>query len=184
MNTDSTDWWDTIEGDNLSQGDLLERCPIPRFYTPPSPDAEEVHDVEVQEFDCIIMTQSCDLANDKARLVALCPVYSVIEFENVNPEYKNRNKWENVRKGRVEGLHLLAPKADPFDTIQCLVVDFREIYSLPVEHLRQLAASAEIRRRLRSPFLEHFSQAFARFFMRVGLPSAIPPFKHEKNVAR
>ncbi|MEZ2279409.1 MAG: hypothetical protein ACBR12_21120, partial [Microcoleus sp.] len=30
--------------------------------------------------------------------------------------------------------------------------------------------------RLKSPYLEHFSQAFARLFMRVGLPSAIPPF--------
>jgi hypothetical protein len=28
----------------------------------------------------------------------------------------------------------------------------------------------------RSPYLEHFSQAFARFFMRVGLPSTIPGF--------
>ena len=26
-------------------------------------------------------------------------------------------------------------------------------------------------------FLEHFSQAFARFFMRVGLPSTIPEFR-------
>ena len=30
--------------------------------------------------------------------------------------------------------------------------------------------------RLRSPFLEHFSQAFSRSFMRVGLPSAVPEF--------
>jgi hypothetical protein len=30
---------------------------------------------------------------------------------------------------------------------------------------------------LDSPFLEYFSQAFAKFFMRVGLPSTIPPFK-------
>ena len=34
-----------------------------------------------------------------------------------------------------------------------------------------------LRWRLQSPFREHFSQAFARFFMRVGLPAAIPPFK-------
>ena len=27
------------------------------------------------------------------------------------------------------------------------------------------------------PFLEHFSQAFARFFMRVGLPSSISPHR-------
>jgi hypothetical protein len=38
------------------------------------------------------------------------------------------------------------------------------------------AAALGNRWRLQSPFLEHFSQAFARFFMRVGLPSAVPPF--------
>jgi hypothetical protein len=31
--------------------------------------------------------------------------------------------------------------------------------------------------RLKPPFLEHLSQAFARFFMRVGLPSTIPEFR-------
>jgi hypothetical protein len=30
---------------------------------------------------------------------------------------------------------------------------------------------------LRSPYLEHFSQTFARYFMRVGLPSDIPSYK-------
>jgi hypothetical protein len=176
MSDTSLVWWDIVEGENLAQGDLLECCPIPRFCPTPYSDEDEVHRVDVEEFDCLIMTQSCDLENEKARLVALCPVYTVSEFEKVNPNYKERGQWEQVRKGRVEGLHLLAPKIDPFDPANCIVVDFREIYSLPVEHLRQLAASAENRRRLCSPFLEHFSQAFARFFMRVGLPSAIPSF--------
>ena len=31
--------------------------------------------------------------------------------------------------------------------------------------------------RLLPPYGEHLSQAFARFFMRVGLPVDIPPFK-------
>ncbi len=72
-----------------------------------------------------------------------------------------------LRRERAE--HTLQPTA--------LVVDFREIYSLPFELLTLQAEAAEKRWRLKSPYLEHFSQAFARFFMRVGLPSAIPPFK-------
>jgi hypothetical protein len=48
---------------------------------------------------------------------------------------------------------------------------------VPYAYLTQHAESLGLRWRLESPFLEHFSQAFARFFMRVGLPSAIAPFR-------
>lgn len=58
-----------------------------------------------------------------------------------------------------------------------LVVDFREIYSLPLAYLKLHAKALDQRWRLNSPFLEHFSQAFARFFMRVGLPSSIQKFE-------
>jgi hypothetical protein len=81
-----------------------------------------------------------------------------------------------VLKGRIEGLHLLASPANPENNREALVVDFREIYSLPFGYLLSRAAQLDHRWRLRSPYLEHFSQAFARFFMRVGLPSTIPPF--------
>ena len=79
-------------------------------------------------------------------------------------------------KGRVEGLHLLGSPEHPENNRDALVVDFREIYSLPIAYLVSRAAELGQRWRLRSPYLEHFSQAFARFFMRVGLPSTIPPF--------
>jgi hypothetical protein len=39
------------------------------------------------------------------------------------------------------------------------------------------AARIGPRWRLLSPFLEHFSQAFARFLIRVGLPWIIPEFR-------
>jgi len=57
-----------------------------------------------------------------------------------------------------------------------LVVNFRQIFSLPTAHLARHAASLGQRFRLESPYLEHFSQAFARFFMRVGLPASIPAY--------
>lgn len=56
------------------------------------------------------------------------------------------------------------------------VVDFRAIYGLPLGYLTRHAVQVGDRWRLRSPFLEHFSQAFARSFMRVGLPSSVPEF--------
>ncbi len=179
MTQTAADWWDTVEGPDLMQGDLLESCPIPHFRPILSQDAEPIHEIEMELRDCVVMTQSCDLSNEKARLVALCPVYTVEAFTNTNSVFQKPDKWESVRRGRVEGLHLLAPRVDPFDPACCLVVDFREIYSLPIDHLKALADKAENRRRLRSPFLEHFSQAFARFFMRVGLPSGLPPFSRK-----
>ena len=49
-------------------------------------------------------------------------------------------------------------------------------HSLPVAYLVERTRQPGPRWRLRSPYLEHCSQAFARFFMRVGLPGTIPPF--------
>ena len=109
-------------------------------------------------------------------MVAGCPIYPVGEFEAVNPAFAKKGRWNEVLKGRVEGLHLLSSPEDPANNRGALVVDFREIYSLPFEYLTGRAAGLGPRWRLRSPYLEHFSQAFARFFMRVGLPSTIPPF--------
>jgi hypothetical protein len=77
----------------------------------------------------------------------------------------------------VEGLHLLASPEHPQDNRDSLVVDFGQIVSLPIDYLTRHAESLKRRWRLNSPFLEHFSQSFARFFMRVGLPAGIAPFK-------
>jgi hypothetical protein len=93
------------------------------------------------------------------------------------PEFARRGAWEAVRLGRVEGLHLLTSPVEQENNREALVVDFRQIYSLPVGYLSRHAGRFTSRWRLRSPYLEHYSQAFARFFMRVGLPSNIPPFR-------
>lgn len=168
-------WWDQIDGPSLAQGDYLPKCLVPMFE-PDYGGGNAVQDVPVREYDCILLTQSCDLENDKAPLVALCPIYAIIEYEKVNPKLAERGAWERVRQGRIEGLHLLACPLSPDRNRSCLVADFREIYSLPIGHLKKHAVELGQRWRLNSPYLEHFSQAFARFFMRVGLPSSIPSF--------
>ena len=71
---------------------------------------------------------------------------------------------------------MIASPEYPEINTQSMVVDFGHIVSLPIDYLEDHAAAIGDRWRLESPFLEHYSQAFARFFMRVGLPSGIAQF--------
>jgi hypothetical protein len=161
----------------LGPGDLLPDCLLPVFASEPDLAASEVADQDFHGARLIVISQSCDLENQKLEFVALCAIYTLAEFELTNAEFAKKGVWESVRKGRVEGLHLLASPDRPDDNRRALVVDFGNVVSLPLAYLSQHAASLGQRFRLLSPFLEHFSQAFARFFMRVGLPAAIPPYK-------
>jgi hypothetical protein len=65
-------------------------------------------------------------------------------------------------------LHLLSSPANPENNREALVVNFREIYTLPYEYILKYATELGSRWRLKSPYLENYSQAFARIFMRVG----------------
>lgn len=169
-------WWAQVTGFELAQGDFLADCLIPQFSNRFG-ETGSTEIVPVVRADLIVVTQSCDLVNGKSPHAALCPIVSLARFEEVNPAFSKKGRWEEVRKGRCEGLHLLASPERPDDNRNSLVVDFRQIYSLPFGYLSQHAETSGDRWRLQSPFLEHFSQAFARFFMRVGLPASIAPFK-------
>lgn len=166
----------------LRQGDFLPGClvPIPVFdptkFGKNSP-TQEI-EIEIEEYDLIILTQSCDLENGKISRVLLCPIYSISEYEETNQGFKKKGVWNEVLTGRREGLHLLSSPISPENNREALVVDFRQvyIYSLPYDYVLKHATQLGTRWRLKSPYLEHFSQAFARLFMRVGLPSAIPRF--------
>lgn len=166
-------FWKSVSESQLMQGDLLPDCLVPIIPTDFSSSSQSIG-LTVHSADLVIITQSCDLMNAKSGLVALCPIHPIKLFESINPAFAKKGAWEEVRKGRREGLHLLASPTNPSSGRDALVVDFREIYSLPFEYLVQHATTLGSRWRLDSPFLEHFSQAFARFFMRVGLPSSVP----------
>lgn len=116
------------------------------------------------------------MENKKVSQVVVCTIYPISEFEEANSAFAKKGKWNEVLAGRIEGLHLLASPTNPDNNREALVVNFREIYSLPYEYILKYATDIDCRWRLKSPYLEHFSQAFARLFMRVGLLSSIPRF--------
>lgn len=166
--------WEPCSEMLLSQGEYLSECPV--VIVADIPESGDELDARVEIRNLLVMTQSCDLAQGKAKSVALCPIYSLDELAKENPTYLNRKNWENVRQGRVEGWHMV-PGFSSFNNQEAFVVDFRQIYSLPIIFLNKFIARSTFRRRLKSPYLEHTAQSFARFFMRVGLPSNIEPFK-------
>jgi hypothetical protein len=173
-------WYKVVEGDGLLQGDFLDRCPV---LVPRDPlsltrtGANQTIDARVLVYDVVVMSQSCDLEQEKLDLVLVCPHWSLEEFGGANDYFKSTDGKEQLRRGNVPGYHLVA-SCDIEDWKRGIrVVDFRTVFALPFEFLKQFVAEKPIRLRLLPPYREHLSQAFARFFMRVGLPAEIPPFK-------
>ena len=172
-------WWNPVNETSLEQGDLLLGCWVPVLpsdFTPPEGEAEATIDIHVEEADLIILTQSCDLLNNPTPWVVTAPVFTVESFEQQNPNFAKKGYWEQVRKGRVEGVLLLRSHTDADDPRASLVVSFREVYTLPFDYLTRRAEEIGERLRLRSPYVEYLAQGFARFFMRVALPADISKF--------
>jgi hypothetical protein len=173
-------WYGLVSGSQLEQGDLLFDCPV--FSIPPfAVRGEGEHSVTVQRQNVIVMTQSCDLAlradaSCAIDDVILSPIYTRTELAT-HKVYGNPSAWEQARKGRHAGYHVLNCCQLPGHEVDFLLVDLRRIFTLSVELVREVAAEPSPRLRLLPPYREHLSQAFARFFMRVGLPVDIKPFK-------
>lgn len=167
--------WENVTGQELAQGDLLPQTLVP-IIGANFPAGNSVQTLSVEEYDLIVVTQTCDLVQGKISAVLFARTYSLDEFEGANPAFSQRGQWESVRKGRFEALLLLPSPEEPDMNRRCLVTDFRSVHALPVEYVFSRAASIGPRWRLKSPYVEDFSQRFARFFMRVALPTEIPRF--------
>lgn len=166
-------WYEIVEGAEILQGDFITSCPI---IIPPIDMGDREVIAEVIEYDVVVMSQSCDLIQKKLELVLVCPIWQLKEFVEKNPNYKNPKMKESLRRGYLPGYHLLNKcEIDGFEK-DFLIVDFRSVYSVPFNFLTEFAQRVGKRMRLLPPYREHLSQAFARFFMRVGLPLDIPSF--------
>jgi len=168
-------WYADTEGDEIKQGDLFEACPV---YLPTDDALKHgIVDFDWEERDLIVLSQTCDLVQGREKLteVLLCSVWNRSEL---TAGHLSTNKgMEDARRGNLPGFHVLAASDVPELERELRIVDFRRVHSLPLSFLRRKALADGRRLRLLPPYREHLSQAFARFFMRVGLPVDIPPFK-------
>ncbi len=170
-------WYASLTGSEIEQGDILRGCPV---FDPPADltdDSETEAVFRWHRQDVIIMTQSCDLVFEREKVaeVLMCPVWARSKI--TSGHLSTTKGLEEVRRGNMPGYHLLAAAVLPESEREVSIVDFRRVYALPVGFVRVRATRESPRLRLLPPYREHLSQAFARFFMRVGLPTDIPPFR-------
>lgn len=169
-------WYSTIKRDDpIEQGDIVLNCQI----VCPCSEAKKAKQelvADIRVYDVIIMSQSCDLQANNIDTVLVCPLRTLTELGKIFPHYKISSTKEQLRKGQIVGYHLLN-KCNINGAEDFLIVDFKNVFGVPLNFLKHLTASRGKRRRLLPPYREHLSQSFARFFMRVGLPIDIPSFK-------
>lgn len=188
----SEDWYEKVESHvRITQGDIVLDCPLTTWKDSPvefSPGNEsEVLKAAIEIFraDVIVMTQACDLENEKVRNVILCPHTSLSVYRKdweaamkAQSQVPNPKAWKRYCNDICDGFQFNLAMLDSggpngLET-EHRVVDFSELFTLPREFLEGLIRLQNIPRlRLLPPYREHLSQAFARFFMRVGLPSSI-----------
>lgn len=176
-------WYTSVIGDSLEQGDILLGCP--RLILPPGAVTQPVSArIEVETVDSIVLTQSCDLATRadgqcEAADVMLCPVVQKKDL-TTHKLFQHDDRWDEVRKGRQPYFHVLNACTLPDLILDFLLIDFHHVYTLNTHVVRRFATDQGARPRLAPPYREHLSQAFARLFMRVGLPTDVPPFGRKR----
>ena len=172
-------WYDIVSGPDLAQGDIITNCPV---LSPLAPD--DLADLETPEsgvradvftHDMVVITQSCDLESQKIDSVVLCPVWTLAEMERVDPKFSRPVEREKIRKGEYFAYHMLNEFAALGRPVS--VVDFHRLYTSPKPLLAAISENRGDRARLLPPYREHLAQAFARYFMRVGLPVGVPRFQ-------
>ena len=164
----------------LQQGDFIFKCPIVQINSTNYISNQEI-DAEIHDYDVIVMSQSCDLVPEKKiNLALVCPFYPLSKYVISNPDCKNKEMQKKLHRGEIISAHLLNEYEFDDQNSDFLVVDFKSVQAIPLKLLKQITLTCEKRKRLLPPYREHLSQAFARFIMRVGLPTDIPKFYEHK----
>jgi hypothetical protein len=181
-------WYEITSGDTLRQCDILLGCPILKIAGKlqwPIPQSATLS-LQFEMYDSVILTQSCDLENEKVEDILLAqviawPVLVRQELQRNNQFIKSKKYRKALIDGDTPGQALLH-KHDGEPRLDWSIVSFQRVYTIQKDFLVQFASGSGPRLRLRSPYREHIAQAFARFVMRVGLPYDAKAFETEGDV--
>jgi len=173
-------WYSVVKAEEkITQGDVIFGVAALQPIWPGKKDgikSDETLGADAVIIDSVVLSQACDIEHGKIDNVILCPVVTKSDFEasrikNGASKKAIRKELEDIERGYRPSWHLLnRPQVKHAATIpdDYLLVNFNDIYSVPLGYLEDSIASDRLR--ILPPYREHLSQAFARFFMRVGLP--------------
>lgn len=163
-------WYRLVADGSLEQRDILFAFPSVSVKSSYIDITRDNIDFDIVSYDVIILTQSCDLAAGKVEHVLLCPLFSQEQLASKINALAKPDGLKSVHRGRVESLYLLPPCQVGEIELPPRIVNFRQVLTVPFDHIAEHASRQENRARLCPPYREHLAQAFARFIMRIGFP--------------
>jgi hypothetical protein len=152
--------------DPIDQGDLIDGCPVVRV-TGFQPDQLDTATVELDKQITIVLTQTCDLAQDKVDEAVVASVFEA-NYLVEQKILKAADIQGPVRAGRVWGWYFLP--ADPALALGEMIIDLRRLHTIRLTLLRDLCRAGKRRGRLQTPYREHLAKHFGDTFSRIGLP--------------
>lgn len=175
-------WYEIVPpGAPLEQGDFLNDYPIPIIPTElaelasASEGARLDSTIPVKRYNLVVLTQSCDipkLTDDDDLL--LCPREDYEQVSAADSNLAGESGWSHLVKGHVISLHIISESPLAGHSFPYQVIYLRKIFASRMGVAKAHALNQGPRVRLRPPYREHLGQAFARQFMRVGLPEDLP----------
>ncbi|MFC7528009.1 hypothetical protein [Actinoplanes sp. GCM10030250] len=177
-------WYATVGGQEIEQGDVLFDLPTPRVV---KLDPVEGPKVAVSRGNYVVLSQTCDLVNDKVSEILVANVHSYRKMVAAS-NCADRAKSSSFHKSLVQGAdvaYFLLPEHVEEPSLDWALVDFHHLRLVDKSLCKEHAALMGERLRMISPYKEHLAQAFGRYMMRVALPETLHPFeKVGPNIVR
>lgn len=154
--------------DPLTQGDLINDCPLVGLN--PSSPPLDLEDPPIHWWTArvIVLTQACDLAQAKTGSVLVAPVHPARKLVEEGV-LKAQLVRDQVRRHLVYGWYFI-PDGPADRHLRESLIDLRDVHSVHRVVLDQLIASGKRVASLAPPHREHLAQHFAVTYMRVALP--------------
>ena len=150
----------------IDQGDIVESCPIlslVRFDPDKPSEIETKHAFQ----RIIVLTQTCDLANQKATRIIAALVFDaqkVIQDRLLSAA----DVRGPLRSGRIFGWYFLPKHVE--SGLPEMIVDFRQLHTMRLDLLTSLCQRGQRRARVQPLYREHLAKHFADTYSRIGLP--------------
>lgn len=153
-------------GDAIDQGDIIDGYPV-LLLAHFDLNELETPEIEVPLARVLVLTQTCDLANRKARY-AVCALIHEAQHLVDQQVLKAADIRGSVRMGRVFGWYYL-PRSAALGLPE-MIVDFQQLHTARLDLLTALCQRGQRRARVQPLYREHLAKHFADTYSRIGLP--------------
>lgn len=152
--------------ERIDQGDLIDNVPLVEIHEYRADDSAKSA-IACRPCLVLVLTQTCDLAQGKASRIVVARVFDA-EALIQSGHVRAADVKGPIRSTRVWGWYFLPVYPDV--GLGEMIVDLRQIHSVPAEIVEAVCRDGHRKARLLTPYREHLSQHFAHTYSRIGLP--------------